>query len=434
MSNTFVTPKAVSTIAQSRIDYNQSVTSLLDNFASIGAPGPASISLEGTAGLRTGMLWYKSGTDTADGQGRLFVYNGNEFTRNGLNTYKVSSISVANSAVSAGALEYGELVLVGTDTLYIVNSSNTGVIPLSVGTASNSELLDGLDSSQFLRSDQDDSTSGKLTVSSNLSVSQNIGVGIANPIYPLQIARDSIVVKLNDTNGTVGGSLDSYISFDASGTLQGALGYANTVDGVLSVQNRQGNVMISADSNNLKAGSVISLQVDGSTKMIVSDSSTTVNGDLIIPDKIVHSSDSDTSIRFLSSDTVTIETNSAERLRVASDGNVGIGTTSAAYKLQVTGTVAATDFNSTSDLALKTDITQIEGALDKVRQISGYTFTYKSSEQRSAGVIAQEIEKILPEAVSGEEGSKTVAYGNLVALLIEAIKEQQQQIESLKRG
>ena len=83
MSNTFTTPRVVTTVSQSRLDYNNALTSLLQNFASTGSPNPTDINLEDGTGFRTGMLWYKSGTDTADGQGRLFIYNGTEFTRNG---------------------------------------------------------------------------------------------------------------------------------------------------------------------------------------------------------------------------------------------------------------------------------------------------------------------------------------------------------------
>lgn len=96
-----------------------------------------------------------------------------------------------------------------------------------------------------------------------------------------------------------------------------------------------------------------------------------------------------------------------------------------------------------SDIAVKENIVKIENALEKVKQISGYTYdridAKKWNEEkednvpvRQAGVIAQEIEKVLPEVVQGEEGNKSVSYGNVVALLIEAIKEQQEQIEELK--
>ena len=73
-------------------------------------------------------------------------------------------------------------------------------------------------------------------------------------------------------------------------------------------------------------------------------------------------------------------------------------------------------------------------------QLNGYTYdrtdykvdpeTGDMPETRQAGVVAQEVEKVLPEVVSGEEGNKAVAYGNMVALLIEAIKEQQTQSEA----
>ena len=96
-----------------------------------------------------------------------------------------------------------------------------------------------------------------------------------------------------------------------------------------------------------------------------------------------------------------------------------------------------------SDIAVKENIVKIDNALDKVKQINGYTFDRIDAKQwneekednvpvRQAGVIAQEIEKVLPEVVNGEEGNKSVSYGNVVALLIEAIKEQQEQIEELK--
>ena len=94
-----------------------------------------------------------------------------------------------------------------------------------------------------------------------------------------------------------------------------------------------------------------------------------------------------------------------------------------------------------SDIAVKTNLQKIPNALTKVMQINGYTYdrtdfspdpiTGIMPEIRQAGVVAQEVEKILPEVVSGSEGNKAVAYGNMVALLIEAIKEQQTQIEAL---
>ena len=96
------------------------------------------------------------------------------------------------------------------------------------------------------------------------------------------------------------------------------------------------------------------------------------------------------------------------------------------------GIVTAVDFNSTSDINLKTNIREIENSLDKVLQIRGVNFEWKEDNRSSAGVIAQEIEKVLPELVSNGT-TKTVNYNGLVGVLIEAIKEQQSQIEELRQ-
>ena len=99
----------------------------------------------------------------------------------------------------------------------------------------------------------------------------------------------------------------------------------------------------------------------------------------------------------------------------------------------------AGDFTATgnvtaySDINLKENIEVIPNAVEKVSAIRGVTFDRKDVEgPRFAGVIAQEVEAVLPEVVrTDEEGVKSVAYGNLVGLLVEAIKEQQEQINKL---
>ena len=96
------------------------------------------------------------------------------------------------------------------------------------------------------------------------------------------------------------------------------------------------------------------------------------------------------------------------------------------------GTVSAADLNSTSDRSLKTNIQPIECALEKVMALSGVSFDWKESGDSSIGLIAQDVEKIVPEVVSDDGKIKRISYGNLVGLLIEAIHDQQKQIEELK--
>ena len=67
---------------------------------------------------------------------------------------------------------------------------------------------------------------------------------------------------------------------------------------------------------------------------------------------------------------------------------------------------------------------RVDSALAKVRQLGGYTFKQQGSDADSTGVLAQEVERVLPQAVyTDATGRKSVAYGNLVGILIEAIKE-----------
>ena len=83
-----------------------------------------------------------------------------------------------------------------------------------------------------------------------------------------------------------------------------------------------------------------------------------------------------------------------------------------------------------SDERLKTDLVQIDNALDKVSTLTGYTYNRQSLDgeledtPRQAGLLASDIEKVLPEVVyTDKDGMKSVAYGNVIGLLIEAIKE-----------
>jgi hypothetical protein len=97
-----------------------------------------------------------------------------------------------------------------------------------------------------------------------------------------------------------------------------------------------------------------------------------------------------------------------------------------------TGQLTATDINSSSDINLKQNINPIDNSLGKVLQLNGVEFNWKDTNQPSLGVIAQEVENVLPQLVKETDGIKAVNYNGLIGVLIEAVKDQQKQIEELK--
>ncbi len=121
------------------------------------------------------------------------------------------------------------------------------------------------------------------------------------------------------------------------------------------------------------------------------------------------------------------------RLAIATTGNVGIGTTGPAYKLDVAGSAHASSFPTSSDARFKTNVTQLTDVLEKLEKVRGVSFDWndlyeslgRSTGHREIGVIAQEVEAVFPELVTtwGDEDYRAVDYGRLTGVLIEAVKE-----------
>ena len=106
--------------------------------------------------------------------------------------------------------------------------------------------------------------------------------------------------------------------------------------------------------------------------------------------------------------------------------------------LQVEGDVVAYSTVISSDEKLKDNVETIDGALDKVKQLKGVTFNYKSNGKASGGIIAQDVEKVLPSLIKeqntldGSDTFKTVDYNGLVGLLIESVKELSNKLDECK--
>ena len=133
----------------------------------------------------------------------------------------------------------------------------------------------------------------------------------------------------------------------------------------------------------------------------------------------------------ISSTAVDWHLDGANDMRLENDGD-----------LHTSGDVIA--FSSTvSDIRLKDNIEPISDALSKVNALTGYTFTYEKDGRQSAGLLAQEVEEVLPSAVTNrklplhkedDNEYKTLQYDQTIALLVESIKELKQKVDELERG
>lgn len=140
---------------------------------------------------------------------------------------------------------------------------------------------------------------------------------------------------------------------------------------------------------------------------------------LYVASAMYHSGDTNTYMQFHAGDQWRVVVGGSERLEVKNSSP----------HVLVSG-----DLNSTSDIRLKDDIKPIENALSDVCKLEGVSFNWKDTGTKATGFIAQQVEPILPDLVSTSEddGIKSVNYIGLIGHLVEAIKEQQVQIDELK--
>lgn len=231
----------------------------------------------------------------------------------------------------------------------------------------------------------------------------------------------NVYAAANSFNGV----LSNILTLNTSGTgISGIATYNNasavtfTVTSNATSSNTSGAIVARDGSGNFSAGTITASSATINGNLSVSMSNSTGGGIILSDDgDIVDLNDGWASMRFSSG------------VRVYSANKGG----STAVSLSSGGVVTATDFNSTSDINLKTNIKPILSPLSKLLQLNGVTFNWKKDDRPSVGVIAQEVEKVFPELVNEDENFKTVNYDGLIGLLIEAIKEQQQQIDELKK-
>lgn len=133
-------------------------------------------------------------------------------------------------------------------------------------------------------------------------------------------------------------------------------------------------------------------------------------------------------IQFTADTQMDFYVNSSNQMRLEADGD-----------LHVEGDVIAASTTVSSDENLKKDISTYKDALKTISELKGVSFSWKSNDKKSGGVIAQDVQKVLPELVGtkksleGKEETLTVDYNGLVGVLIQAVKELSHKVEKLEK-
>ena len=360
--------------------------------------------------------------------------------------------------VVGGAASFSQLNVTGVST-FIGFTTFTGDVLVSGAMTVSSLTADEINFSGGTGIGSDSITSDNLSITGHANLNTlNVGgastfVGVGTFQNDLYVAEDLFVKRdLLVGGATTTGILtatDAYIeNLVITGTLEGSSGDAIIIDGdgvisgivtigdnSITLDGRQGREYIELGTGsgnrisgvNTITGEGSSVSVDeglfnnfisvsgvGSTSTFAND--VQIGGDLNIDGTITLSgSGGGTGI---GSDSITTD-----------EITVGFIT---ATNASVTGIITAQDFNSLSDRRVKENIRAIESPLEKVDQINGVHFDFVNSGRKSMGVIAQEVEKVFPELISGTYPI-SVNYNGLIGLLIESVKELKADNEEMRK-
>lgn len=283
----------------------------------------------------------------------------------------------------------------------------------SSGTSSQFLKADGsIDSNTYLTNV--DVGNGKLTLSAGTGVSLS-----ATPSFDAnQTANKTITVSTNGTSSNTGSTL----------VLRGSGGEISVGAITASSAELTGNItasgfLVTGQSGFLKANGT----VDTTTYLS--------NGNIKDPQITFTASGSGFSLGA----TQSITLNQSAAATIAFSLNSATGNTGSTLVFRDSNgdfsarDISARTFDTTSDANLKTDVLKVNNALDVLEKINGVSFKWKNNGENSMGVIAQDIEKVLPELINNSGDYKSVNYNGLIAVLIESIKELKEEIEELKK-
>jgi hypothetical protein len=324
-------------------------------------------------------------------------------------------------------------------------------------------------------------SSGTVSEKMRLDSSGRLGLGTASPSTLLHLYSSAPVIRLQDS-GNWGTNATGLIQFYDQNSLMVETGVETSGDYIMNLT-EAGNIKLSTDNTErmritsggevsigtASAIELLNLASSGSAGIEMAGNSTTLGSTSFL---VGHSSSNIAYVYQRANESLIFGTNNTERARITSGGQVCIGTTSttvsssvvsavfgsgsdATLKLgghsgthtmiqflhtgtvvgSVSSTTSATAYNTSSDYRLKEDL-QDFNALDIASKIKMYDFKWKADDSRSYGVMAHELEEVLPQAVTGEkdaEEMQSVDYSKLVPILLKSIQELEARVKELEK-
>jgi len=226
-----------------------------------------------------------------------------------------------------------------------------------------------------------------------------VGIGTDQPTVKLEVVGDAAISGNLNVAGVL--TYEDVTNIDSVGLITARSGMV-----VSGVSTFQGNVFLgSNDGLYLGDNNDLLIYNDGSNSIFRSPNDTIwLQSDVNV--NITKNNAAEIIAQFTPDGSVSLYYNNSKKFETTTSG------------ITVTGSV-----NATSDLYLKENIQPVKSALEIVNQLEGVRFDWKDSGESSLGVIAQDLEKVLPELVSETDGVKSVNYNGIIAVLIQAIKE-----------
>lgn len=376
---------------------------------------------------------------------------GGTVTANNLTSGRVALVSTAGQLVDDSALTYDRttdiLTLGGTTD---ASSSTTGTLKVAGGVGIAKKLYVGTDLTigadtyfngnvYFLGTNTEISTT-QLNVNDSLlqlannNTSDAIDIGVFGQYNSgsgnvhsgfFRDATDGTWKLFQNYNvepsGTINVSGNGYTVANLEiGTLNsGAITSTGTVTATLF--SGSGASLTALNANNISTGTVATARLATSG---TASSATFLRGDQTWASAAVSITDN----------TTTDSTFYPVFTSVTTGSIVGANTSSSKLTFNPSsGLLTSTDYNSSSDITLKENFTEIQNPLDIISQLDGFGFNWKDTKEKSYGLSAQQVETILPEIVRVRpDGTKGINYLNLIAFLVEGIKDLKEEIRQLK--